>query len=99
MKTPAYFHSGYITFRKRNIGILYSGQTAEHIMDNYILEPISHPLKHIRIQQLAKNIDSWEKKGNNRYAGIVTDNKNGIKHRIIVEVYTTFAMIITCFKY
>jgi len=94
-----YFHSGFITFRKRSIGITFSGQSAEHIMNNYINEPSTHPIKHIRIQQLAKLVSIWEKKGLKRYVGSVTDIKNGLRFRIVTEIYPTFALIITCFKY
>ncbi len=95
----SYYHSGFITFRKRNVGILFTGQSAEHIMNNYLNDPKSHPLKHIRIQQLAKSVSEWKKNGERRYEGLVTDNKNGIRYKIVTEIYATFAMIITCFKY
>jgi hypothetical protein len=69
-----FYNSGYITFRKRKIGIVWSGQTAEHVMANYTQTPLTHPLKHIRIQQLAKNVKQWKKEGNKRYTGVVEDH-------------------------
>ena len=94
-----YYNSGFITFRNRKIGIVFSGESAEHIMDNYINENQLHPLKHQRIQQLAKVVSDWKKESVKRYSAIVTDDKTGIRFKIITEVYTKFAIIITCFKY
>jgi len=98
-KNETYYHSGCITFRKRSIGIVFSGQSAEHIMKNFLTDPKSHPITHIRIQQLAKQIKDWDKSGDKRYFGTITDNKNGVRYRIVTEIYPTFAVIITCFKY
>ena len=94
-----YYNSGFINFRNRKIGIVFNGQSAEHIMDNYISENKLHPLKHQRIQQLAKEVTDWTKESVKRYSGIVIDDKTGIRFKIITEVYTKFAIIITCYKY
>jgi len=94
-----YYDSGFITLRNRKIGILFTGQSAEHVMDNYINQHAGHPLKHTRIQQLAKVVAAWKKDGNKRFVGNVTDNKTGYRFKIITEVYTKFAIIITCYKY
>ena len=93
-----YFNSGFITFRKRKIGIVFSGETAEHIMNNYMQMPQTHPLKHIRIQQVAKRVKEWEKESNKRYSGTIIDNTTQTKFRIIAEIYTKFALIITAYK-
>ena len=89
----------FITFRNRKIGICFSGETAEHIMNNYLNERETHPLKHIKIQQLAKNVIDWKKRSGNRYSGIVTDNLTGSRFLIITDIYTKFAVIVTCYKY
>lgn len=94
-----YYNSGFITFRNRKIGIVFSGQSAEHIMDNFLQTPKLHPLKHQRIQQLAKSVTEWKKVADKRYAGIIIDNQTGTRFRIITEIYTKFAIIITCYKY
>ena len=94
-----YFDSGFITFRNRKIGIVFSGESAEHIMNNHIQTPGFHPLKHIRIQQLAKVVEVWKKSGKKQYEGLVLDHKIGIRFKIITEIYTNFAIIITCYKF
>ena len=57
----------FYQFQRQKIGIVFSGETAEHIMDNHIKTPTVHPVKHIRIQQLAKMVKEWDKKGLNIY--------------------------------
>ncbi|MCZ2222166.1 MAG: hypothetical protein LC122_00840 [Chitinophagales bacterium] len=94
-----YYNSGFITFRNRKIGICFSGETAEHIMNNYINERSTHPLRHIRIQQLAKTINQWSKESTKRYSGVVNDNVTGVRLKIIIEIYTKSALIITCYMY
>ena len=94
-----YFNSGFINFRDRKIGIVFSGDTAEHIMDNHIKTPTVHPVKHIRIQQLAKMVKEWDKKGLNIYEGKVNDAKSGYNLLIIASIHPTFAIIKTAYKY
>jgi hypothetical protein len=94
-----YYNSGFITLRNRKIGLLFSGESAEHIMDNFLTNPGSHPLKHLRIQQLAKHVKEWRKKGAKRFEGLVTDTRTGIRFLVVTEVYSKFAIIITCYKY
>lgn len=93
-----YYNSGFITFRNRKIGICFSGETAEHIMNNYINERSTHPIRHVRIQQLAKQVKVWKKESAKRYTGTITDLKMNIDFRIIIEIYTKFALIITAYK-
>jgi len=94
-----YYNSGFINFRNRKVGIVCSGQSAEHITDNYINENKLHPLKHQRIQQLAKEVKDWTQESVKRYSGIARDDKIGIRFKIIIEVYTKIAILITCYKY
>jgi hypothetical protein len=94
-----YYNSGFITFRDRKIGIVFSGESAEHIMDNYLHSRDSHPIRHIRIQQLAKRVEVWKKESTNRYLGVVTDNQMGKRYAIITEIHPKFAIIITCYKF
>jgi hypothetical protein len=94
-----YYDSGFINFRNRKIGIVFNGQSDEHIMDNYISQRSTHPFKHQRIQQLAKLVTQWTKESAKRYTGGITDDKTGEKVKIVVEIYTKFAIIITCYKY
>ncbi len=94
-----YFNSSFITHRERKYGIIFSGESAEHILNNFIEEPAIHPLKHIRIQQLAKVVEDWKQESGKRYSGIVTDNNSKTRFKIIVEINTNFATIISCYKY
>ncbi len=93
-----YYNSGYITFRARKIGITWSGETAQHVMENNLLTPKLHPLKHLRIQQLAAMVKKWDKTGAKRYTGEVNDNKTGLTFLIAIDIYTKFAIIITAYK-
>ena len=93
-----YFNSGFVTFRQRKIGIVFSGQSAEHIMENHLQTPILHPLKHQRIQQLAKAVTEWKKEGDKTYTGSAYDKKTDCTYRVVIEIYTKFAIIITCYK-
>jgi hypothetical protein len=93
-----YYNSGFITFRSRKVGLTFSGQSAQHIMENYVNDRRSHPAAHMRLQQLAKNVKEWKKRGANRYAGEVIDLKTGIRLLIIVDIYTKFAILITGYK-
>lgn len=93
-----YYNSGFITFRQRKIGIVFSGETAEHIMDNHIESPKIHPLKHLRIQQLAKRVKEWKKEGTKRYSGIVEDHSTKDRYLLVVDIYTNFVIIITAYK-
>ncbi len=92
-----YYNSGYITLRQRKIGIVWSGETAEHVMDEYLKSPKSHPLRHLRIQQLARQVKEWEKAGDKRYTGLVTDRQSGQRFLIIADIYTKFAILITAY--
>ncbi len=93
-----YYNSGYITFRLRKIGIVWSGESAQHIMDNHLQNPKTHPLKHLRIQQLAAKVKYWDKTGAKRYTGQIVDNETGLRMLIAIDIYTKFAIIITAYK-
>jgi hypothetical protein len=93
-----YYGSGYITHRNRKTGIVFSGQTAEHIMDNFLTEKGTHPFRHVRIQQLAKQVKEWKKVGDKTYSGTISDTKTQIRIKIIAEIYPKFALIVTAFK-
>jgi hypothetical protein len=93
-----FFNSGYINFRKRKIGTLWSGQTAEHLMLEHLANLKTHPFLHMKAQQLAKSVKIWVKKGEKRYEGEVIDQKTGFPCKVIVDIYPSFAILITCFK-
>ncbi len=93
-----FYQSGYITHRKRNIGIVWSGETAYHLMLEMQENPGTHSFNHIRVQQLAKKVKAWVKKGDNRYVGEIIDNKTKFLVRIIVDIYSNFAIIKSGFK-
>jgi hypothetical protein len=93
-----YYNSGYITFRQRKIGILWSGESAQHVMEEHLKDPTTHPLKHLRIQQLAKKIKQWEKAGDKRYTGVVTDNETGTRFLVIADIHAKFAILVTAYK-
>jgi len=93
-----YYNSGYITFRERKIGITWSGETAQHVMEEHLKDTKTHPLKHLRIQQLAAQVKEWKKTGAKRYTGDVTDNKTGLRFLIAIDIYTKFALIVTAYK-
>lgn len=83
-KSIEFFNSGYITHRNRRIGIVWSGEKAEHLMKEMKENPGTHPFAHCKIQQLAKKVKEWEKKGESRHVGEVTDNSTNHLFRIIV---------------
>jgi len=90
-----YIHSGYITYRNRKITIEWSGQNAEHVMNEWQDMPSLHPFTHVRIQQLTAKVKEWKKQGKNRHVGTVTDRKTGITVTIIADIYNNFALPIT----
>jgi hypothetical protein len=93
-----YYNSGYITFRARKIGITFSGEKAQHIAEEHFKSPKTHPLLHIRIQQLAAQVKNWNKQGANRYTGTAIDNISGSVIFIAADIYPKFAIIVTAFK-
>ena len=93
-----YYNSGYINFRERKIGIVFSGETAQQIMEEHLKDNKTHPVKHMRIQQLAKQVKEWYKAGDKRYTGTVKDNQSGLTFVIIADIYTKFAILVTAYK-
>lgn len=93
------FKSGYITHRKRKIPIIWDGEHAQHIAEEHIKDKGSHPLLHVKIQQLAKSIKEWNKakKTKNRYESLVIDKKTNLRFLVIIEISNKFAHIITCY--
>jgi len=93
-----YYNSGYINFRDRKIGIVFSGESSQHIMEEHLKDAKTHPLKHLRIQQLAKLVKVWDKAGDKRYTGTVKDNKTGLTFFIAADIYPKFAILVTAYK-
>lgn len=60
------FRSGNITHRKRKIPIVWNGEQAQHITEEHMKNKGSHPLLHVRIQQLAKKAKKWNKAKKNK---------------------------------
>lgn len=90
-----YIHSGSITYRNRKIAIEWSGQNAEHVMNERIEKPSLHPFTHIRIQKLAAKVADWKKLKKSRHYGVITDFETGITVTIFIDIYTNFALPIT----
>lgn len=94
-----FYNSGYITHRARKIGIIWSGETAQHLMEERIKSPGSHPLTHTGVQQVAGKITEWKCEKGKRFSGSYNDHKTGNRIKVIIDVYTKFAIIITGFKF
>jgi hypothetical protein len=94
------YNSGYITHRKRKIPIVWDGLHAQHIAEEHINNRSSHPLLHVRIQQLAKNVKEWEQtqKGSKRYCATLIDNETNKRFFVLVEIWTNFVYIITSYR-
>lgn len=94
------YKSGNITHRKRKVPIVWNGEHAQHVAEEHIKDKDSHPLLHVRIQQLAKSVKEWKQsaKGSKRYEAIIIDRKMKQKFLIVVEIWPKFAYIITCYK-
>lgn len=94
------FKSGYITHRDRKVPIIWNGEHAQHIAEEHIKDKGSHPLLHVKIQQLAKQVKSWEqsKKGSKRFGATVTDVETNKKFFVLVEIWSKFAYIITSYR-
>lgn len=92
--------SGYISHRSRNIPIIWDGEHAQHIAEEHIKDKSSHPLLHVRIQQLAKSVKEWNKakKTKNRYESLVIDKKTNLRFLVIIEISNKFTYIITCYR-
>lgn len=93
-----FYNSGNITHRSRKKGIIWTGQNAEHVMQEHLTLPKLHPFTHVRIQQLAKSVAHWEKKKGARHVGIITDLTTGQSITIVADVYGNFALLITAIK-
>ena len=94
-----YFNSGYINFRSRKLGVIWSGETAQHLMDEHLANKTTHPFLHMKVQQLAKSVKEWRKQGDKRYSGEVTDQKTLLGYKIVVDIYPSFAILITAYKF
>lgn len=94
------FKSGYILHRKRKIPVVWNGEHAQHIAEEHIKNKGSHPLLHVRIQQLAKRVKEWKPvvKGSRRHTSKVTDKESNSVFLIVVEIWPKFVFIITCYK-
>ncbi len=93
-----YYNSGYVTFRERKIGIVWIGESAQHRMEEHLKSPETHPLKHLRIQQLASKVKKWDKTGDKRYVAMVIDNKTNQHFLIAIDIYTKFPVLVTAYK-
>lgn len=94
-----YYNSGYITHRGRKIGIIWSGETAQHLMEERLKSPRSHPLTNIGVQQIAAKISNWKNEKGKRYSGSYNDHKSGHRIRVIIDIYTKFSIIVSGFKF
>jgi hypothetical protein len=92
-----YFNSGYINFRNRKLGVVWSGETAQHLMDEHLSNKTTHPFLHTKVQQLAKSVKEWRKQGDKRYSGEVTDQKTLLVY--VVDIYPSFVILITGYKF
>lgn len=94
------FKSGYILHRTRKIPIIWDGEHAQHVAEEHIEDKGSHPLLHVRIQQLAKSVKKWEqaKKGSKRYSSKVIDKESNKNFLVVIEIWSKFAYIITCYR-
>lgn len=94
------FKSGYINHRNRKIPIVWNGEHAQHIAEEFIKDKGSHPLLHIRIQQLAKMVKKWDKANlkSKRLEGLITDSLTSKRFLVIIEINNNFANIITCYR-
>ncbi|MCZ2393286.1 MAG: hypothetical protein LC105_05480 [Chitinophagales bacterium] len=94
------YNSGYIKHRNRKIPIVWDGEHAEHIAQEHLNDKSTHPLLHIRIQQLAKLVKDWKsiKKGSKRLEGTIIDNLTNTKFLIIIENRSKFVLLITCYR-
>ena len=99
MFVKMHYNSGYIKHRNRKIPIIWDGQHAQHVAQNYYNQNGSHPYLHVKVQQLAKRVKKWEKvkSTNRRYFGFVKPTKN-TRVLVLVEISNNFASIITCYK-
>jgi hypothetical protein len=93
------YRSGYINHRNRKIPLIWDGQHAQHIAEEHIKDSTTHPLLHVRIQQLAKKVKEWENpnRKSKRYKGFVTDNETNQRYLVVVEILRNFAFVITCY--
>lgn len=89
--------SGKITIRNRKLPIVWSGEIAQHITENYIKTPGSHPLLHMDIQKFASKIKKWVRASKGKtYKGYGIFD--GINFVVYIVQKPQFAQIKTCFK-
>jgi len=89
--------SGNVSFRNRKLPILWTGQMAQHVAENYIQQPDTHPFLHIEIQQACMFVRIWEKHKNaSSYRGY--SKINGIDVVVVIEIKVNFVIIKSCFK-
>lgn len=93
------YKSGYIKHRNKKIPIIWDGEHAQHIAENFIYDKSIHPLLHVKIQQISKNIKEWKKVKNTkrRFFGVYKQSDK-VRYLVIVEISNKFASIITCYK-
>ena len=47
-----YFLSGYVTLRgEKKVGILWTGNGAQHLVDEHMKDPVTHPFLHLAAQK------------------------------------------------
>lgn len=94
------YKSGYILHRNRKIPVIWDGEHAQHIAEEHIKDRGSHPLLHVKIQQLAKQVEKWNKVKPNskRYEALVIENSTGNRFLVVIEIWSKFAYIITCYR-
>lgn len=92
------FGNGYVKLPEGKLPIVWTGQNAQHVAENNAHQKRTHPLLHLRIQQLAAVCREWKKGGKNRYTGTVINHPYEDKFLVVLEVDSTFASIITCYK-
>lgn len=94
------YKSGFILHRNRKIPVIWGGEHAQHIAEEHIKDRGSHPLLHVKIQQLAKQVEKWNKAKLNskRFKGNVIDADSKKEFLVVVEIWSKFAYIITCYR-
>lgn len=88
--------SGSITLRGRKIPIVWTGQFAEHVANNYIMEKSVHPLLHVEIQQLCQKAIFRKERGS-VYTASVLQKENTFT--IVGEIHLKIFYPKTCYKF
>jgi hypothetical protein len=98
-----HFGNGSVRFKNRTLPIVWAGQYAQHVAENYIDKKPNHTLLHVEIQQALQHSKHFSQVGKLTYCAFSENNKGTIlvffvKRSTFVEITSGYVLKISAEK-